>query len=1260
MMLRVKRQKRPGVALGDEVAGLGGLDLGDDSVADVTRANANAHHDVRALAGFGATSWAPAAAKPALKASKPPSDAQQAKTALEAEIKAGIPDPGKLAGLLATMDADDREAVRVAHWPAIKAKCNAAQVITLGEIFEFTTVSIVTEVLDKKPTPAILGRTLRRLTPEEIGELTSDADTLAKLKAQLPGPVTLHFTTLRYLTLVANNAEMIRWVVETVPADETWRMVAFTNDKDVLAKTLNDAGLWGFLKKVNKAALSPNDVDNLRGYSKLVDPNSQAHADLQTLIAAAPKLPVDPPPEDWAERQKLEKQVKEPAKLELEKLLAGNKPFTSVEALGAVARARDLAKGLAKDEHAKQRVTGALSPQDVLSFTHFAGFTEVDRIEWLLATPKVSAAELVPPLTGLRGDDLGSVFGSATRVSRLHKILGKDVSLRSIIDDSQSLLARALDNAELRRWLLGPASAQDILEFVMMGDSADDIAKACKVIARERGGYGWVYELENLKDDTIEMRRLALALPDRKAAAHLMKFAYHEWPLTQGTQIGPEASDPSLLDSSSDHLKRSVAKDDGAEVTRSTAELTDEERAEITKDRTLVGKAITSSSGATNLGHDAVRVARELQGTLRETLRAVMADPSQIDHHSFRTYARERPSSEHVDVAGDAALTPLAEKLLFVSPFNALPGLAVPASLASALGANSSLLLWIERRTHPIEAIAKLGHPVVATVAARAFEAHGVALIKSLPKGLSQDQKAALMRIGAAATGKLLHEAASERLDVDAADDRSDQASALNTKQHLRDVLDSMVGKPFDPSLLLAICNAHPASEAHEVLVDEKRPQRIAVLRNGTQASPLTVFPFLAAQPIPQLFTNPALLDWLFVTEEPIAVLRMMAKQANAIGQVAAAIENKMPGAIRWIENLPSGYGMSSKDEATLHTLYREVSSDEGATRLFAARFGHMPDGQFSRESMDKLWTTLARLPDRQVEGNLKFGGLKRGGEVDGTGGGYTPGTGIVSIASDAPSATDRYVNKAWQTKQQLAAALGVDEADIDRRVKAGLVEKQTISGIEQFRIKEQAGHGFTDTLLHETGHAVDAMLGNRTSLVFGDAGWKAFGGGEFDAWAQDMHAWSGANVSDDDKAEIKTLFEQRLKSSGAIHGPSNGFADMVSSDHALKKSRNKNAAIVKAVLSGKHAFSYESPIVDNGRVFLMNFYYGRFYSYDAKAYGALTMPYAGFAPEEFFAESYTEYYRDENNKGGNLPMWIKSWFDANVDRIGHGPAKKP
>ena len=56
---------------------------------------------------------------------------------------------------------------------------------------------------------------------------------------------------------------------------------------------------------------------------------------------------------------------------------------------------------------------------------------------------------------------------------------------------------------------------------------------------------------------------------------------------------------------------------------------------------------------------------------------------------------------------------------------------------------------------------------------------------------------------------------------------------------------------------------------------------------------------------------------------------------------------------------------------------------------------------------------------------------------------------------------------------------------------------------------------------------------------------------------------------------------------------------------------------------------------------------------------------YSMYAPEEYFAECYVEYYREvdgtpegQRKKGGVLPVWIKQWFDQHVDRVRFDPKR--
>ena len=91
----------------------------------------------------------------------------------------------------------------------------------------------------------------------------------------------------------------------------------------------------------------------------------------------------------------------------------------------------------------------------------------------------------------------------------------------------------------------------------------------------------------------------------------------------------------------------------------------------------------------------------------------------------------------------------------------------------------------------------------------------------------------------------------------------------------------------------------------------------------------------------------------------------------------------------------------------------------------------------------------------------------------------------------------------------------------------------------------------------------------------------------------------------------------------------------------------------------------YTDPITSNSRTFVMQPYYGYFYSLKAEAAGVAPSVQAMFAPQEYFAECYVEYYRQVDGtpagtklKGGMLPAPIKTWFDTHVDNVRFDPKR--
>jgi hypothetical protein len=1059
----------------------------------------------------------------------------------------------------------------------------------------------------------------------------------------------------------------MKWLVSSHPAPQVWRRISTVMAKQEITDTFDREQLWGWIYQLPAAGLSIYDGPNLRTYAeKTTDP---AKAQLEKLASGLPQRAALGADATEAERDADNKQQqaeRSTVAAELKTLLAGEKPLDAGKVLEIAARARWEAVFLGKDAHARKRVTSTLNIDQVATFLELVPLAGADRLDWLLDTAGVGGGHLGEVMQNLDEADLTAIFGNETRVKRLHKVIGDVPAFPAYV--SEALENAAFKNAELRTWMLGAATPRDLFRFATSGRTADSVARACKLIGKDHG-FGWVYELTRMGDKSLDYRRLALALPDRAAAAHLMKFGMNDTEPEHDVIDQPTAVGPELYAAPGERLRSGVASGRGGHIAAEAAELSDADRAAIRADRTLVDGAIASSAKG-GKRYDAVRTARELDGNLAETIRGIGASTGRVDPGGFQTYARERPAAEQVEVASDRTLAATAETLLSYSPFNALPGTA--GGLAKVLAANPGFVGWIERATDPVEAISRLGAtPAIAEAAARAFEKHGVGLISRLQVGLTAEQRVALMRIGSYATKKILHEAVGEHLqaekDNDEDEDNAEAAKGVAKPAPFGDVIDQWRTQGTNAKAMQAACNAQPHADVLALLGDPANASRIELLRTQLQVSPQTVFPWLTTEALVGAMTteiSQKLTDWWLATEEPVAVLRAIANRPGGIAAVAGAIDGRRSGATHWVFNLPAGFGLGPADEAALYAVYQRVGDAERAQLVFMARFGRLPDGAWERSSLDKLWLTLARLPDRQVEGSDKvtaFEMVKDDPTTDADdeiGGGYSSGK--VSIKGDGGE-EERYKDAKPQTKPQLAKQLGVDEAEIDRRVSVGLVEQVEVKGVTLFRIKPILhADKFTDTLLHEIGHAVDASLGKQTDLIFGQAGWKSYGDGDFDTWASDMGAWKGATVKSEDKTEIREAFEQRLRSASNISGPSSAFGDLVPSDHALKQPRNRDAFITKAFRSNDHAFKYTQPVDNGGRVFIMNHYYGRFFSYDSKIKDLIPLPYAGFAPEEFFAECYVEYYRDEANKGGNLPAWITTWFDANVDRIGHGPAKKP
>jgi hypothetical protein len=105
------------------------------------------------------------------------------------------------------------------------------------------------------------------------------------------------------------------------------------------------------------------------------------------------------------------------------------------------------------------------------------------------------------------------------------------------------------------------------------------------------------------------------------------------------------------------------------------------------------------------------------------------------------------------------------------------------------------------------------------------------------------------------------------------------------------------------------------------------------------------------------------------------------------------------------------------------------------------------------------------------------------------------------------------------------------------------------------------------------------------------------------------------------DQKKIAEAWVDAVRSNTPIH-------QLVDGDHPAMSSRYSEVGIVASARE-KKTFEYQTPVVIGERAFIIQSYYGRFYSVSANAVASKPSDYAMYAPQEYFAECYVEYYRE-------------------------------
>ena len=363
---------------------------------------------------------------------------------------------------------------------------------------------------------------------------------------------------------------------------------------------------------------------------------------------------------------------------------------------------------------------------------------------------------------------------------------------------------------------------------------------------------------------------------------------------------------------------------------------------------------------------------------------------------------------------------------------------------------------------------------------------------------------------------------------------------------------------------------------------------------------------------------------WVLDASDELEVLRL----AGTGGAVATSMTHiaSIEGDKELFDDLPRGSGLASSHRPYADTVMRGCADGEWQKKIFVLRWDADITGDWTGDTPDdllRLYNNLVGLPLEHVVNNRFLEVFNRHHNGGGT---YNEGGAQINIGADPAQDTTLY---------------------------EGTPNQYT-------------GKKFDSTTRHEVGHAVDALLGGRTTITFDWAGWFEYGEGQCEQWVDAMGGWNdmggGPPPTADEKRQILEALRSFMNSAaGSIGGPGGSIFDMVGPDHPLKT--RADLAICRNLTAAGGKMTYTNVVNDGSHIWSMNYYYQRWMKVKSLAGANVPRDYSLFAPAEWFADMYSEYYRQydgtpatEASLGGNVPGHVKSWFDNNVHTVGNDP----
>lgn len=1142
-------------------------------------------------------------------------------------------DRARVLQLVRDMSTENRNAVSLEN---LARFMSARDIITIGGWVEAGTARTVTVALEARPklTAEQLRAFVADLSPYQVTEALEEKGFVAEVRRAFPGvsPVELFPQLGEHGGL--SSSTLLGWLIDIGPPKRVARLLVAVPPQLVKwhadrLDELGDRG-WQWLEAIDSQLAGIAVAGTLEAY-----------------------------------RKRAERRGKDVTQLARWVQVSGTES----------GRTRAERKADAQALQARRREVLAKSVPEIQQLMQHAGFSGAEQLDWILDKPGLTPSQMREVTQVMATAEIGFDSGLTAKLQKRFPQTSPEDLFSG--DLPRSLVERGSRDRVLAKWLVGRAQPESILRIVVA--ELPLVAPWCETLKSIGTGLGWVYELGGQYNDYL-LRRLVVHCPDAPVREYIQQriFGGLDAPAQPSVTVPTQqptayTSARSHLDADLDRYKSKPSSRAGDVIAADVGDLTPAELDGLKRDAARLKQVLASANERTY-----VQILDHVQPTLQI---GILYAPTKVNRAHLIGWMQSRPADEVTTALSSATTVNRIKDVIGLEPYGPLDLLPTSADarvLGIVLRQNPSIATWV-LQSAPSRVLAAFAAPSVIEAAVDALSTLDAEDVDSwLPSvdALGPAGKSVLVQLGARAKGELkgvierklrakpTRRTVGDEEDEDEDEDRAKAAATDQTARTLRGTgpfesrAKQLLADEAPAASVLALCRAEPA--AWQRVADA--PGLAPALQDYLALAPETVF---VPIPLPALLTRVELHRWIMATTPAFKILNAIDASLDTV--VTATLEATPDTAKQFFLDLPRGRALSPANKATLRRLSKVAQRFETVEKLFEITFDTrllpftkkgthgQPDTieKFERKELDKLWAVLELLPPAHVDQKSieHFQSIPHSPDNN-TAGVYDPQTQGIALQKGKLTAKDAsaYDHGQRLTQAQAIHALG-SQADLQRFLAEGLMVDNH-DGTFSFK-RQDTIETYPHTILHEVGHAVDAMMGSATELVYKLAGWKRFSVNDVDGWAAELGGWDA--VSEPDKHEIRKAWKLWLNGGGK-----GTLAQLVGTEHVALAPRHASVGIVKAARLDLDSFE-----LVNGLYTMASHSLQSFLTLTERGHDAAPSAYALSAPAEYFAECYAFYYdgfdgspASAARKGRTLAPWIKTWMDTKVDAIGHNPTR--